>query len=430
MPIDGSGRLRRREFLVAALTAAVATGCGGGDAHVLTARGVSREAPAKDAPVGEVVQGLTAFGHALYTAGGDAARNTVLSPLSIACAFAMARAGAAGAAAPALDRVFGFPAAGPHTAFNALTRQIVTVEGPPPPPDRRAERDAREQSADPVVGIANGLFVQQGLAVGQEFLRVLAAQYGAGAATVDFGGDAAAAINAWVDQQTAGRVDRLFDRLDQATRLVIANAVYLKADWKRPFAEIPAEEGAVFTRAGGSTVRTDLMRLDAELMYADGPGWQAVELPYAKSDLVMWVLVPRAGGSPAGLLTPESLGRAAAGLRPRGVGLALPPWDFATGLDLAAPLRRLGLGVVFDRPDFSGIAEGARIGRAVHRANISVDKWGTEAAAATGLAIPTSALADRLVEVRADRPFAFAIVHRPTSAPLFIGHVADPTATP
>jgi serpin B len=30
--------------------------------------------------------------------------------------------------------------------------------------------------------------------------------------------------------------------------------------------------------------------------------------------------------------------------------------------------------------------------------------------------------------VRADRPFAFAIVHHPTGAPLFIGHVADPLA--
>ena len=31
--------------------------------------------------------------------------------------------------------------------------------------------------------------------------------------------------------------------------------------------------------------------------------------------------------------------------------------------------------------------------------------------------------------VRADHPFAFAIVHRPTKTPLFIGHVADPTDT-
>ncbi|MET8139433.1 serpin family protein [Sphaerisporangium sp. NPDC005288] len=424
-----SGRLPRRGFLLAALAALAAAGCGGGDTRVLTASGVGRETPADDAPVAEVVRGVTAFGHALHAAAADAARNAVLSPLSIAFAFAMARAGAAGPAATVLDRVFGFPATGPHTAFNALTRRIVTVQGPPPPPDRRAERDAREQSAGPVAGIANGLFAQEGLPVRQEFLRVLAAQYGAGVRTVDFGGDAAGAINAWVDEQTAGRITKLFDRLDPATRVVIANAVYLKADWEHPFAESPPEQGAAFTRADGSIVRADLMRLRTSLRYAEGTGWQAVELPYVKSELAMWVLVPRRGGSPADLLAPGTLGQVATGLRPRAVDLALPEWDFGTGLDLEAPLRRVGLGAVFDGGDFSGIAEGAFLGQAIHRADISVDKWGTEAAAVTGLAFPTAGLAEQPIEVRADHPFAFAIVHRPTTAPLFIGHVADPTAT-
>jgi serpin B len=30
--------------------------------------------------------------------------------------------------------------------------------------------------------------------------------------------------------------------------------------------------------------------------------------------------------------------------------------------------------------------------------------------------------------VRADRPFAFAIIHRPTSIPLFVGRVVNPAA--
>ncbi|WP_248962149.1 serpin family protein [Sphaerisporangium perillae] len=429
MPIDVPGRMLRREFLAAALVAVAAAGCGraGGDSRVLTIEGVSREVP-KDAPVEEVVGGITAFGHALYAAGAKAARNTVMSPLSIAYAFGMARAGAAGATATALDKVFGFPTAGPHSVFNALTREIVTVDGPPPPPERGAERDARSESGGPVVGIANGLFTQKGMPVGQDFLRTLAAQYGAGVRPVDFSADAAGTINAWVDEQTAGRIEKLFDRLDPATRLVIANAVYLKADWQHAFAEDDPEDAA-FTRADGSTVRTKLMRQRSALRYAFGAGRQAVELPYAKSELAMWVLVPARGGSPAELLTPQTLRQVAGGLTAGSVGLALPAWDFGTDLDLEPPLRKLGLGAVFDDADFSGIAEGLFIGQAVHRANISVDEWGTEAAAVTGLAFPVSGMLGRDVEVRADHPFAFAIVHSPTSAPLFIGHVADPTAT-
>lgn len=422
--------LRRREFLALSLLAAAAAACGGpGEADVLVAQGVSREVPVNP-PLAQAVRGLTAFGHGLYAAAATPGANTVISPLSIACAFAMARAGAAGATAAALDQVCGFPPAGPHTAYNALTRKIVTVDGVPPPPDAQADRDAQDsEPADPVVGIANELFIQHGMPVGQPFLRTLAAQYGVGVRAVDFRQDAAAAINAWVDEQTAGRVTKLFDQLDEATRLVIANAVYLKADWEHAFGEDGAEQNAPFTRADGSTARATLMRQTTDFRHASAPGWQAVELPYAKSDLAMWVLLPARGGSPHDLLKPDTLAQVGTALKPALVRLALPRWNFATDLDLEAPLRALGLGVLFDDADFSGIADGLSIGQAVHRANISVNEWGTEAAAVTGLGFVTSGRAGTIVDFRADRAFAFAIMHRPTSTPLFIGHVTDPAAS-
>jgi serpin B len=78
--------------------------------------------------------------------------------------------------------------------------------------------------------------------------------------------------------------------------------------------------------------------------------------------------------------------------------------------------------------DFSGIAdERLIIGSAVHKANITVDEDGTEAAAVTAVESQATSAGPRSVTLRADRPFAFAIVHKPTGAPLFIGQVADPT---
>jgi serine protease inhibitor len=429
MSSDLPAVLRRREFLALALLAASAAACGGSEDTVLMAQGVNREVPVNP-PLPEVVRGLTAFGHNLYAAAAKPGKNMVISPLSIAYALGMAKAGAAGATAAALDKVCGFPAAGPHTALNALTRKIVTVEGVPPEPAPGAERDAQNsEPADPVVGIANGLFAQRDLPIKQPFLRTLAAQYGTGVRTVDFRKDATAVIDAWVEEQTAGRIKKLFDQLDEATRLVIANAVYLKADWEHAFAGDGHEENAAFTREDGSTVRTKLMRQTTELRYASGAGWQAVELPYAKSDLAMWVLLPARGGSPGALMKPDTLAQVGAGLKPATVSVALPGWDFATDLDLEAPLRALGLGVLFDSADFSGIADRIFLGQAVHRANISVDKWGTEAAAVTGLAFPVSGRADAVTEFRADHAFAFVIMHRSTSTPLFLGHVTDPTAS-
>ncbi|MEU8381023.1 serpin family protein [Streptosporangium sp. NPDC048865] len=413
-----------RRLLPALLAVAALSACAMTDSTAITAKGVKREVP-KNPPVAETVRGLTSFGHALFAATARPGSNTVLSPLSIGYAFGLARAGATGQTATELDAVFGFPSEGPHTSLNALTRQIVTTDDPPPPPDQDAERDAQEGAPEPpVVGIANGLFTQEGLSVRPEFLRTLAAQYGTGVRQVDFAGNAAEVVNAWAEERTAGRIRKVFDELPARTRLVIANAVYLKAEWTTPFTD-PPEEGATFTRADGTTTRTTLMRRDGFLPYAEGTGWQAVELRYAGDELAMWVLVPRAGGSPGDLLSPAVLAEVATGLgEQRPVRLVMPRWDFSASLDLAEPLARLGL----RGADYSGITEGAVLDQAIHRATVTVDEWGTEAAAVTGLAFAVSAPAPPEAEVRADRPFAFAIVHRPTLAPLFIGQVGDPSA--
>jgi serine protease inhibitor len=391
---------------------------------MLMAKGVSRELP-RDAPVEQTVTGLTKFGQDLYTVAASPTKNTVISPLSIAYAFGMARAGAGGLTASQLDQVFGFPALGPHAAFNDLDRRIGTVGKPPPRQSTRATRAPDKPPTPPVVAIANGLFVQNGMPVKDDFLRILAAQYGAGAQLVDFPSDQATdQINTWVRTQTAERIKKVFDRLDPLTRLVLANAVYLKADWQFPFNMDPTSD-APFTRADGTTVAVPMMHQRSSLHYASGQGWQAVELPYAASELAMQVIVPQGAHTPAEMLSPGILSQVHVGLRTERVDLSMPRWDFATDLDLLPALRRLGLTAL---DDFSGMSADLRLAQAVHRANITVDEWGTEAAAVTGLAFEVSAPVQPPVVVRADRPFAFAIVHRPTGAPLFIGHVADPLA--
>ncbi|MEU4832636.1 serpin family protein [Streptosporangium sp. NPDC023615] len=412
-----------RRLFPALLAVAALSACAMSRPDLITAKGVKRQVP-QNPPVAETVRGLTAFGHSLLAIAAPGAANVVLSPLSITHAFGMARAGATGETAAELDRVFGFPSEGPHVPLNALTRRIVTTDDPPPVagPDERRDAQSGPPRA-PIVGIADGLFVQEGLSVEPGFLRTLAEQYGTGAHQVDFTGDAAGVINAWAEERTAGRITEVFDRLDPDTGLVIADALYLKADWATPFTD-PPEENAAFTRADGTTARVTLMRRDGAVPYVEGPAWQAVELRYAGDELAMWVLVPRTGASPADLLSPAVLAEVSSGLRERPVRLALPRWDFSTALDLTEPLGTLGL----RGSDYSGITGGASLGQAVHRATVTVDEWGTEAAAVTGLAFPVMAMAPPEVEVRADRPFAFAIVHRPTLTPLFVGQVGDPAS--
>lgn len=434
----------RRTLVASAAALALTVGCGNGTTEqgdspkdngpVLVAKGVKRMAPRADAPVAPTVAGMTAFGPDLIRAmGADAqGKNVVVSPLSICYAFGMTDAGARGQTRGQIDEAFGFPAGGPHEALNALTRRIGTHDVPPP--TAKGKREPGE-TRPPVVAIANGLFVQRDFPVEQDFLRVLAEQYGAGARSTDFkhAPDAAAKeINDWVRKQTADRIKKLFDRIEPDTRLVLANAIYLKADWAIPF-EKPQTKNEMFRRAAGG-VQVPMMHQEEELRYAAGDGWQAVELPYANRELAMWVMVPTGRTAPLDLLSPQTLNAVGSGLAPTRVKVALPRWDFASDINLKNTLTKLGMTLPFDpdRADFSGMARSAEgnlyISEAVHRANITVDEDGTEAAAVTGVGMSiTSAPPPARVQVRADHPFAFAIVHTKTKTPLFIGQVTDPT---
>ncbi|HEY3926659.1 MAG TPA: serpin family protein [Acidothermaceae bacterium] len=374
-----------------------------------------------------LVAGINAFGHDLYTQAATGG-NVVISPLSIEVALSMARAGAGGTTAAEIDATMHFPSTGRDAQMNALTRDLATQATAPPLRSPAASRDASTPPAAPILTIANAMFVQQGQAIGQPFLNTMAADYGSGVRTVDFTSPSAIVIiNAWVRTQTADRIQQLFDSLDPSTKLVLANAVYLKADWATPFAEDPTSD-AKFTTAVGKQITVPTMHQTGSLGYASSGKWQAVALPYAGGTLTMYVIVPTATTALASLLAPTTLTQISAALRPTPVSLSLPRWTSTTKLNLVPVLNTLGMHDAFTpTANFSAISPGLYITQAIHRATIDVDEWGTEAAAVTGLAFAASSMSPQ-VTVRADHPFAYAIVNPQTGVVAFEGSVADPTA--
>jgi serine protease inhibitor len=409
---------------------------GGTGLHSLAAD-VSRERASLDSipDLAAVVAGIRNFGVALHRATATVNDNWTVSPLSLGMAFGMLRAGSRGATAHEVDSVFGFPTGpradgSPHHALNALGAHLVTTTpvatAPSPTPSGKI-------APDPIVAIANGLFLDQAFAdrINETFLRTLAAQYGASPTAVRFADPSvAAAINAWVTRQTRGRIEKLFDSIDPSTVLVLANAVYLKTTWLNQFRAETTADGP-FTTRGGHRVTARMMRQQLpSVPYSATSQWQRVVLPYVGGELTMRVVVPAADDADMTALG-EML---AAATQPKPpdrrawVDLTLPRWDTATNLPLVSALARLGMPDAFtNKADLSGIAPGLFVNDAIHRANITVDEHGTEAAAVTGIGMATSARIGTPIVMQADRPFAWAVVHEPSGTPVFTGHVVDPT---
>lgn len=403
----------------------LATACGTTE-PAPDANGTAPPPVATGDPGNEFVTGLYDFAERFGEAVAAPDANTVYSPLSIAYAFAMLRAGADGETAAQLDEVFSFPAERLGEAVQAVTAETVTIDDAPPRTDPDETRGPEDEPQEPVVAIANGLFVQDGVALEPSFTNALADDYDAQAVDVDFRSpDAIETIDAWVDEHTAGRITRLFDDLDPETIAVIANAIYMKAEWQYQFSESSTED-AEFTKADGSTVTVPMMSKQAlSLRHVTGETWNAIELPYVGGELAMWVLVSEGEEPLAPTLTSAVFEQLRDGAPAVSANVALPRWDYENQIDLLERLGELGL---TNLAELDGITPEFMVSDAIHRANITVDERGTEAAAVTGVAGVTSLPAEPQIDFRADRPFSFVVMHTPTGAPLFAGSVADPIA--
>ncbi|HEU0287838.1 MAG TPA: serpin family protein, partial [Nocardioidaceae bacterium] len=339
--------------------------------------------------------------------------NAVVSSASIGTAFAMLRAGATGETAAQIDDVLGFPSSGLGPAYNFLTEQWTTP-----------------RDDGPELSVANELFFQEGLAFKAAFLDVLGRDFGVGVQTVDFAGDAAEVLNAWVREQTRERIQGLCDQLSPSTRLVLANAIYLKATWVSRFTA-EATWDAAFRRSTGEPVHAPFMHQTSDFDFVREDGWSAIRLPYRGGELSMWVLLPDDIADPVALLDPAVLARATASATRHDVELSLPKWDFQCDATLTDVLPAMGMPKAFSpAAEFGGIADTAlMIDDVIHRADITVDEEGTEAAAVTAIIMRVAmAISSADAVFDADRPFAFAVLHDATGSPLFEGVVGNPTS--
>jgi serpin B len=386
-------------------------------------------AAADPTAAGAAGKAIDAFGFDLYrrVAASDPGADLVISPTSIAIALVMARAGARGETATQMDAVLRSLGSDQGAAgINALDQALAARSG------SFMGRD--NASHDLTLRIANAPFAQRDTVFEQVFLDALASRFGAGVRLVDYKTDAEGArreINGWVNDATEKRIPELLTPgiLDALTRLVLVNAIYLKAPWETAFSP-ESTESAPFMRLDGSTVDVPTMSIQDPFQYAGGPGWRAVELPYVGGSLAMTIIVPDDMAAYEQQLGADSFAGLTAALGPHEVELTLPRFEIETKADLAALLSELGMPLAFDpgRADFSGMTaqEQLFIAHVVHQANISVDEKGTEAAAATGVVMEATAMPAEVIHLHIDRPFLFALRDLPTGAILFLGRVLDP----
>ncbi|MEX2473209.1 MAG: serpin family protein [Gemmatimonadota bacterium] len=365
----------------------------------------------------EVIARSNTFGLELLRAvvADDERPNVVLSPLSASMALGMTLNGARAGTFDAMSDALGFEGLD-QDEINASYRDLIELL----------------TGLDPNVRfkIANAIFANEEITFRDAFFAAVRDAFDAAAASRDFSDPATLQeINAWVDEQTEGLIDRILDDLDPELAMLLLNAIYFEGAWTTQFDPEDTAPGTFETIDGG-TVSVPMMKLtEAEVALGGGNGYQAAELPYGGGAFAMTLVVPT--GDPRGFvagLTDARWSEITGSLgEPTDIDLlSIPKLRLSYDTFLNDALRDLGMAVAFtDQADFSGMTEEVAlcVDFVRQKTFLEVDEVGTKAAAVTAVGIrPTSF--NGLV---ADRPFVLAIRERLSGTLLFVGLVGDPS---
>jgi serpin B len=376
-----------------------------------------------------LVDGNNAFAFNLYQVLKGSGGNLFYSPYSISEALAMTYAGARGETEQDMAKALSFtlPQDSLHPAFNSLDLQL-----------KQRGQGAQGTDGTPFrLDVANAIWGQKDYPFLAQYLDTLAQNYGAGLRIVDFikqTEQCRVTINQWVSDQTQGKIKDLIPPggINDLTRLVLTNAVYFNAAWLYPFNKDATSNGP-FYLLDGSSVTVPMMKQTESFGYAEGANYQAVDLPYSGRELSMVILLPKAGefetfeNSLDADLVKTIIGK----LETSEVALTMPKFKYDSSFGLKQALSTLGMGIAFTTDaDFSGMDgnHDLLIQDVLHKAFVSVDEAGTEAAAATAVIVGTTAVPVQQAQVTIDRPFLFLIRDIATGSIIFMGRVLNPAA--
>ncbi len=392
-----------------------------GSAVELTATAGCRALPPSTTAEQVVASAETSFALSFLRSSEASASGTadvVEAPLSLAEALTMLGTGAGGRTEAEIEQALGW--SGRSTGDQGQGWQALRADLLAP--------------AGGVVTVddATSLWTRQGLSPAVPFLSGLKCSFGAGLWEADFAAhpdQARAAINAWADQVTAGRIPTLIGPadLDADTFFVLVDAAFFRAPWSTPFS--PDTPTGSFTTASGPIEQVPFLSLDEPLQIQASltPGADLVELPYGGGRYVADVLMPVGTPLPdfVARLTDATWAGLLGGLRATSTKVTMPVLHLQATTDLQDDLTTLGMPTMFGLgADFSPITTTPiQITKAVQDTTLDVTASGTEASGATGF---VGGLLARYPTVTVDHPYLFFVRDTVTGAILFDAAVSAP----
>lgn len=332
--------------------------------------------------------------------------NYMFSPLSIKMALAMAANGANGATLEEILKTLNIE---DLETFNEMALNLI---------------QAYSENESVRLSIANSIWLNKDhhyeeVSFSDSYQTIIEEYYKGYSQVVD-NEDAVETINDWVNEKTNGKISELIDNSEFLAFL--ANAIYFRGDWASQFDELATKEDT-FTDRNNLESQMQFMNQIGYFEYFEENGLQIVKLPYKDGKTSMYIA-----------LTDDrqiDLTQKITEMSSKRVQLSIPKFEVKFEVELSDALKEMGIVTAFKEYEadlkgmFTEISENTFISSVVHKTFISVDEFGTEAAAVTGISVGvTSMPTDEPILFKADRPFTYIIRDDVNNEILFMGEFA------
>jgi serpin B len=409
-------------LIALATFAAISTlGCNLGESQPLPSPTGSTQ-PVTNQPINsKLVAANTQFGFKLYSEllKRNKSENVFVSPTSVAIALSMTYNGADGVTQAEMAKALQVQGVTIAQLNQANANLKVSLEG-----------------ADPKVelAIANSLWADQKFPVNPTFIKDNQTFYRAEVKNLSFADPSAAStINAWVNQNTRGKISQILDRVSPDQAMILINATYFKGQWSDRFDPQQTQERPFFLTPTNSK-QHPMMRQKGTYRYAETPQFQAISLPYGKGRLSFYVFLPKSNSSLAALhqnLTAANWQTWMPSFSQQEGTIQLPKFKLSYESELKETLSALGMKSAFDptTANFSKLSSTpTKIDRVKHKTFVEVNEEGTEAAAVTGVGITSTSarIEPKPFEMVVNRPFFCTIRDNQTGEILFMGSIVNP----
>ncbi len=293
-----------------------------------------------------------------------------------------------------------------------------------------------------IFNLANRVFLDRNYLIKEDYRLLIKTFFDGAFENADFRNNYKAEethINKWVSGMTKERINNLIPEgtLNDKTKMVLVNAIYIKSEWKYPFRETATKNKDFYSMAN-QPVKTDFMiQRKKDFRYAYFEEKQILELPYKSTELSLIIILPDnsdAANISSFIPDNEDYVSMCNQLKYNDVYVEIPGFKTESSFKLADVMKEMGVKDAFDgSSDFSGITgnNDLAISEIIQKVFFEINEKGSEAAAATAVVMYQTSAAynpqlDQYVSFIANRPFIYIIKENRFNTPLFVGQYVKP----